>query len=647
MKNTWFKITSLLLACTLAFSAVIGFTLVPAADSANPVAATAEKSAAVSAVSAVNSVDEAVQILTAQDAAQPAAKAAAGGEVLTQCGGDCGHCPTIVIPGISQTETFLLDENGNRMFTADGKPMMSYPPSVESDALVKTLAWPLARTLITQKDNGFTDVAANVVEDVFSSLATGLDTQPVRSVEVVKYPQSVARCSAHDKSYIYSCIPLQTYSSLAGEDHLYFLAFNSFGNNLEVAQELYDMIQLVKRETGHSKVNLCPISLGATITNSLLEFYPQVYDDINKVVFIVPALDGSAIVSDVFKGNLSLGDEMLYKDLFPSLFGGYLPYLINVALRLLPKQVVLDLLDKVLDRLQQSALVNCTVMWSLVPSADYPALAEKFLSDPAHAEVKRQTDIYYQAQLHSLANILKLVDCGIPVFDVVDYNFALYSIAGSYDKINADGVIHLDSTSMGATSGPVNTPLPAGYAQQNTHCSNPAHHHLSPDGTVDASTGLLPETTFYFNKQAHEGTARNDVIIKLATELLLGDEIQNVFSAPDRYPQFNNSRESKFLINDLRNAKLIDQSTLAPEDAAELQAAIDECDAVINNTVVDYDAFVRANTRLNNIRYKIGVAQPPQKDQWGDLAEVLLKVASEALYRYWGPRGFSDWNIYN
>lgn len=645
MKNNWVKTTSLFLACTLAFSAVTGFSLVQPIDSTNPVAATAEKSAAVSSVA---NVQAAVKLLAEEDAAQPASAAAADDGVLTECGGNCGHSPTIVIPGISQTETFLLDEEGNRMFTADGKPMMSYPPSVDVDALVKTLAWPLARTLITQQDNGFTDVAADVLEDVASCLATGLDTQPVRSVEVVKYPQSVARCSEHDKSYIYSCIPLQTYSSTAGEDHLYFLAFNSFGNNLEVAQELYDMIQLVKRETGHSKVNLCPISLGATITNSLFEFYPQVYDDINKVVFIVPALDGSAIVSDVFKGNLSLGDEMLYKDLFPSLFGGYLPHLINIALRLLPKQVVLDLLDKVLDRLQQSALVNCTVMWSLVPSADYPALAGKFLSDPAHTEVKRQTDIYYQAQLHSRANILKLTQRGIPVFDVVDYNFALYSIAGSYDKINADGVIHLDSTSMGATSGAVNERLPDGYAQQDTYCSNPGeHNHISPDGTVDASTGLLPETTFYFNKQGHEGTARNDVIIKLATELLLGDEIQTVFSAPGRYPQFNNARESKFLINDLRNAKLIDQSTLAPEDAAELQAAIDECDAVINNTVVDYEAFVQANTRLNNIRFKIGVAQPPKDDTLTKLAEIVLKIASEALYKYWGPRGFSDWNLNN
>lgn len=660
MKTIRLKLTSLLLAITLVFtSSSLGS---GGSQTAKIVEAEAEKietAATVSVVktaSAVKATDvaetvstanEAVKILTEGETSQAAAgiKSEKQEGVLTECGGNCDHCPTIVVPGISQTETFMLDENGDRMLDKNGKAMTSYPPTADVNAILSEIALPFASTLITQRDFGFTGTAAKIVGDVFSSLATGLDTQPVKSIEVVKYPQSVALCSEHDRSYIYSCIPLQAYSAVAGEDHLYFLAYNSFGNNLEIAKELYDMIQQVKRETGHNKVNLAPISLGATIMNSLMEFYPQVYTDINKVVFIAPALDGSVIVSDIYKGNLSTGDEMLYKDLFPSLFGGYLPHLINIALRLLPKQVVLDLLDKVLAQLQQSALVNCTVMWGLVPNADYPALAEKFLSDAAHAEVRRQTDLYYRAQKNSDANILKMVESGIKVFDVVDYNFALYSISGSYKDVNADGVIHLDSTSMGAASGPVNTPLPAGYVQQNTHCTNPAHNHISPNRIVDASTGLLPDQTFYFYNQAHEGTARDDVVIKLATEMLLYDNITDVYSMPERFPQFNVGRESKWVVNDVRNAKLIDQSTLSAQDAAELQGAIDECDAMLNNTVVDYDAFIHARDRLNNIRYKIGAATPPADDTKAKNAEAVCKFISEALYKYWGPRGFSDWNL--
>jgi len=640
MKRNCLRLPSLLLAVTLVFSSAFGFGGAQPAAVQNTLAVKAEKAGAVSTVSTVK---EAVGILTERSSS--GAKSEAKDGCLTQCGGNCAYCPTIVVPGISQSETYVLDANGNRMLDANGQEMTSYPPTVDVNSVISELAPSLAATLITQKDCGFTDTAAKVVGDVFSSLATGPDTQPVKNIEVVKYPQSVARCSEHDKNYIYSCIPLQAYSAVAGEDHLYFLAYNSFGNNLDITKELYNMIQQVKRETGHAKVNIAAISLGATIMNSLLEYYPDVYKDINKVVFIVPALDGSVIVSDIYKGNLSTGDEMLYKDLFPSLFTGYLPYAINIALRLLPKEVVHTLLDKVLAQLQQSALVNCTMMWALVPNADYPALAEKFLSDPAHAEVKRQTDIYYQAQKHSDANILKMVNSGIKVFDIVDYNYALYSISGSYKDVNADGVIHLASTSMGATSGPVNTPLPAGYVQQNTHCTNPAHNHMSPDGIVDASTGLLPDQTFYFKNQSHEGTARDDVIIKLATELLLYNNITDVYSMPDRFPQFNTGREARGFVNDLRDAKGIDQSTLSAADAAELNAAIAQADAMINNTVVDYNNYLASRDRLFNIEVKIGYRQAPADDTVSNLEETACKMLSDALYKYWGPRGFSDWNL--
>ncbi len=634
------KLTSLLLAFTLVFTAsALGFGGVQAAGTSET---NAEKSGIT--VATAETAEEAAELLTAGETppAVSGEKSNAKDCCLTECGGNCAYCPTIVIPGISQSETFLLDENGKRMLDKNGKEMTSYPPSVDVNAIVKKLAWPFAKTLATQKDLGFTDAAAEVVGDVFSSLATGLDTQPVKNIEVVKYPQSVARCSEHDKHFIYSCIPLQNYSSVAGEDHLYFLGYNSFGNNLDIAAELYALIQRVKTETGHSKVNLAPISLGATVTNTLLEYYPDVYNDLNKVIFIVPAFDGSIIVSDIYKGNLSLGDEMLYKDLFPSLFTGYLPYLINVALRLLPKQVLLTFLDKVLAELQQDALVNCTMMWALVPGADYSALREKYLSDDAHAEIRRQTDIYYQAQLHSGANILKLIDRNIKVFDIVDYNYALYSISGSYKDVNADGVIHLDSTSMGATSGPVGQTLPEGYVQQNTHCSNPAHNHISPDGNVDASTGLLPDNTFYFRNQSHEGTARNDVIIKLATELLLYNSMTDVFSIPDRYPQFNTGREARGFVNDIAQAKTIDQSALSAEDAAELNAAIAQADAMINNTVVDYSNYLASRERLFSIEIKIGFREAPKDDTSAKTTEAFFKFASEMLYKYWGPRGFSD-----
>ena len=651
MKKNCLRLISVMMAFALVFSAAaLGFgSLQTGASITAAKAPTAEQGTAAAAVSTVKTVKEAAAILNKKDS--PAASSKTSGTAndgcLTACGGDCGHCPTIVIPGIGQSEVYLLDENGKRAVDKDGKDISAWPVIIDTDYLIKTLALPLAKMLITQKDNGFSGLAGDAVAKSLSKSVIGLDTHPVSSLEVVKYPQSVARCSESDKNDIYNHIPLQTYTSIVGEDHLYYLAYNSFGNNMDIAKELYDMIQLAKKETGHDKVNLVPISLGGTIANTLFELYPDVYDDINRVIYIVPAVDGSALLGDIMKGNLNTSDEMLYRDLFPSLMDdSYSSYLLNAAIRIIPKQVLLDTLNQVISALRKTILVNCTMMWGLVPSADYPALSKELLSDDAHAEVKRQTDIYYRAQIHSKANILKLIAGGVKVFDVVDYNVPIYSFVPCCTKYNADGIIDLNSTSMGATSGLVNTPLPAGYVQKNTFCANPAHNHISPNRIVDASTGLLPDTTFYFCNQSHEGTARNDVIIKLATELLANNNFTDVYTMPERFPQFNAGRESRgFISGLLKDAKAVDQSALSAADAAELQASIARADKMIANTIVDYDEYTAAQTQLRNIMIKIGKEEAPKDDTSTKNTAAFCKFISDALYKYWGPRGFSDRRI--
>ena len=54
---------------------------------------------------------------------------------------------------------------------------------------------------------------------------------------------------------------------------------------------------------------------------------------------------------------------------------------------------------------------------------------------------------------------------------------------------------------------------------------------------VDATTGLIPCTTWYFKGQSHEGTANNKTCIDLACYLLCDDNLTDVYANP-AYPQF-------------------------------------------------------------------------------------------------------------
>ena len=582
---------------------------------------------------AVSASDEAglVEALTQSGEKAEPAKAKKPG-TLTECGGVCEHSPTVVIHGIGQSKTYLYEDDEIAV-DEDGKMITGWPIYANTKYIVKNLLLPLVKMLVTQRDDGFVESFRKTLEGTLYVNAFDSNGKNIYDVRVKKYPYSVAKCSDEEKSEIYGNVPLETLTKTAGEDHLYYFAYNSFGNNGEITDELYDFIAKVKRETGHDKINIAAISLGGTIANSLFDRYPELYASLDRVVYIVPALDGSNIVGDIYIGKLSTSDEMLYKKLLPKLVGGAEGYLLNAVIRLIPKQILLDTLDATVDGLTNVILRNCTTMWSLVPEAYYDEAVARVLPGKENAEMRRQVEIYHRAQVNRFKNIEKMRD------------YQLYCLVPSYDKSNADGIIHAESTSMGAKFANIGETLGEDYVQQGTRCKNEAHNHISPDGVVDASVGLLPDHTFYFKGQDHEKTGSNDVIMKLATELLTNHEFKDVYSMPDRFPQFNIGRNTKDLVNNLmKPAQEIDRSTLSPEDAAELDAALEECNAMLENTVVDPAATEHAQKRLENILIKIGEREAPNenKEKLSAVGEAISKFISDALYECVGAQGYYD-----
>jgi len=449
----------------------------------------------------VSSADESglAAALTQKNEKVEPAKAKKPG-TLTECGGTCEYSPTVVIHGIGQSKTYLY-ENDEIAVDEDGKQITGWPIYANTKYIIKNLLWPLVKMLVTQRDDGFVESFRKTLEGTLYVNAFDSNGKNIYDVRVKKYPQSVAKCTDEDKEEIYGNVPIDGFSKVAGENHLYYFAYNSFGNNSEITDELYNFIGQIKRETGHDKINVVAISLGGTIANSLFDRYPELYPSLDRVVYIVPALDGSNIVGDIYLGKLSTSDEMLYKNLLPKLVGGAEGYLLNAVIRMMPKQILLDTLDATVDGLTNVILRNCTTMWSLVPEAYYDEAVSRVLPGEENAEMRRQVEVYHRAQVNRFANIEKMRAAGAEVFDIVDYDYQLYCLVPSYDKSNADGIIHAESTSMGAKFAKIGETLGEGYVQQGTHCKNTAHNHLSPDGVVDASVGLLPDYTFYFKGQ--------------------------------------------------------------------------------------------------------------------------------------------------
>ena len=537
---------------------------------------------------------------------------------IASCGGKCEYYPTIIVPGLGQSSVVMVDENGDFIRDKDGKKASAFPAYLQTGKLIKTLAKPLLLSLFLQKDAGLSDAFAAAIGDAFGVNACDLNAQPVGSVVTEKYPYPYSQYNDEEREVTNSHVPFEMYPTDLPRDHLYYFAYNSFGNHIGLAEELFDFIKMVQAQTGHKKVNLVPLSQGASIVSAMLDYHPEIGDMLHKIMFVVPALDGSKIIGDVFTDRVTfLDSDYLYHGFLENirLLDQTTASFLELVLRILPDEVWMAALKKGVKTLVEDVMTTSTGMWALCPSGDYEAAAAQYLSAPERANIKAQTDRYYGVQKRSRANIAALVKKGVQVFCVAEYDYALINVGERWNDQNADFIIQLDSTSMGATAAKVGETLPADYKQQNTKCTNPAHNHISPDRVVDASTGLLPDTTFYFDGNRHDLTQHNDVILKLAMIMIASDEIRDVYSSPD-FPQFLSGRNVQKLLPLIQTAKEIDRGKLSDEDTHMLNTALTRAQNTLDNNLATGAELKACETELCAVLVKIGAAEalPAEKD---------------------------------
>ena len=577
--------------------------------------------------------------------------------------------PTIIVPGLFQSETKLYDENGNVALDANGNeyvmPFFLDTTNEIVGAALEDALEPLVDMLISQEDKE--QRAAHAVADLLSETLLGkqkLDEngQFINDVRATEYKSSFALLSEHDQETIFDHFPLEYFTKHAGEDKLYVFTYPSLDNMISIAERLDDFVQFVKEDSGYDKVNIVPISQGGSVFNALMQIYADegrsLADDFNKIVFAVPALNGSTLVGEILEYGLIDEDYEIYRDMIPALLGedNMLSYLINIVLRFFPHADLNNLLDIVFDTFISDYARYSTALWGLCPTENYPGARERYLTDECMANIVEQTDWYYQAQLNSDANILQGVEDGVQIFDIVDYDVPLFHLVDSWDDLPADGIIQLDSTSMGAYGVNNGVELPDDYVPTHSNCTDPENHdHSDPHNLIDVCTGLLPETTFYFYGQSHESSASNDVFMKLACSIIMDSNFTSVHSYPDVFPQFNGSRNVKGLMKDIAKMKEYDTSNLPEKYVVELEGAIAQAEAMLENTIIDNNEVSAAKVRFYNICDRIETYEetdgeadyvvPETNSAYLDFSYLLgdiLYILSELFYILFGGNGFSD-----
>ena len=521
--------------------------------------------------------------------------------------------PVIIVHGMSQNNTYLLNEDGTRMTDKNGDYITGWPLEIDIMALLKNALVPLLASVVSRSDAGLTDAMRKGAYDGLYAIHKDNEGNYVTPVEVPCYECPMSELPEDLKAEYYEFLRLQGLAEIVGEENIYYFGYDSFGDVIGETEKLHHFIHdVVLPQTGAEQVRLCNISLGGTIGVNYLETYPEDYFLIKRMLFVIPAIDGSDIIGDLLTNNVSVlyDKEMLYSKFLPSLLGETpLAYLLNVVLRILPTDVMQSALGGLVEGVVESGVRTTTIMWALCPTDYYEQAREKWLSDDEYAVIREKVDYYMQARANFGDNLYKLMENGTEVFDIVCYGGGMFPLCKDYNVTNGDGIVHSTSASMGATFADVGKTLPEDYVAAGTYCNNPAHDHISPDRTVDPTTGLLPCTTWYIKNQDHEKLPNNDVALKMAFDIMTDDAIVDVYSRPDVYPQYNEGRLVHMAREYLEIWENADKTKLSDADIALVQKAVDEVNKQLSETIVVTEEWKEAEEELRVALISVGLME--------------------------------------
>ncbi len=521
--------------------------------------------------------------------------------------------PIIIVHGMSQNDTYLLNEDGSRMTDKNGDYITGWPLEIDVTALLKEALVPLVSSVVTRTDAGLSEAMRTGAYNALYAIHKDNEGNYLTPVEVPCYEYPMSEMTEELKEYYCNFIPLQGLADIVGEEKIYYFGYDSFGDVIGETEKLHHYIHdVVLPQTGAEQVKLCHISLGGTIAVNYLETYPEDYDLIKRMLFVIPAIDGSDIIGDILTGNLSIlyDDEMLYGKFLPTLLGdSALAYFLNIVLRILPDDVLKSALASLADGVCEAGIRTTTIMWALCPTDYYEEARAKWIADEEYAVIAEKVDYFMNARANFGKNLYALMDTGAEAFNICCYGGGMFPLCRDYNKTNGDGIVHSNSASMWATFADVGKTLGEDYIAAGTYCNNPAHDHISPDNTVDPTTGLLPCTTWYIKNQDHEKLPQNDAALKMAFDIMTDENIDDVYSVPDIYPQYNEGRLSRTAKEYIAVWEEADKSVYAQEQIDAVQAAVDEVNRQLGETIVDTESWKAAEEDLRVALVGVGLIE--------------------------------------
>ncbi len=592
----------------------------------------------------------------------------------------------VFVTGIGQSYSYLFDES----YTADGafengtlqdyenyasliaegkyssrwNLFNSFDEAFSDTGTIKTLVKVvlgllissfLRKNLINQED------VNSLVKDLFRFNLVGEDGNSNPRVVTPRYTMPVSEFpgvineegefESEAKSRFYSSIPCKDIAEKKFgenfEDYLYVFNYNAFSYTSKNVEGLHSFIETILKENkvGAKDIVLVPMSMGASVVTAYMDEYPTVAQNhIRRVVSIVGAWDGSDVVADLLtKQYCDNSADLFYNGLIADLVGEPWGYLVNIALRLFPKQVLRDFIDMALSAIATDLFCATPSLCNLVPTYKYAEIEEYITSDI----VKAEADKFQQAKRNlgtTMANLESegvtfsyISGYGLP-FGAITPDYSMFGFMKSATTTNSDEIINISSTAPGTS-----------YVAAGSKFTDTQGRELSPDGSIDISTTYRKDSSWFFYEQKHE-LEYNNTALALALELAAGNiktvsDCDNLTEDGYYFPQFNAARNLK----PLTKSYLPDLEKYCEETGyvltADQQAILDKAEAMTMSTVNDYEADNAVIEEVRLMLIDIGVYAPDEEPKFIEEAfGSVLKGANDTTYKLFGAKGFLDFS---
>ena len=407
------------------------------------------------------------------------------------------QCPTIYIPGIASSYVY-----------ADKDDTSEYIDVPDKETLTAALQNEIAPALLVYAADGNVDKLAHKVSAVANELLA----------DWFNNPDGTPKGNSGVNNY---------YPSRITKNSRLAFYYDWRGDPFVLASQLNDYISYVTEKSGCDKVALTSHSMGSIVILTYLSVYGD--DKVAGIVLDTPAIEGVA-----YAGELLCGKAEITAEAVSTFFKGVVGVtdydeIVSSSLDILEMAGVSELatgfLDDVMKKIGpvffRETLVplfgSWLTIWAMCPEEKVEQAIEVVFGDTTDEDglaLKEKIVNYNELVRKDRKDTLLNFDDHGRIAIISRYGYSSLPITSSWALLG-DSVIETQSSSLGAT-----TAIPGDYFSDE-YLEGKDMKYISPDKTVDASTCLFPEKTWFIKNILHIEASET---IRLHNQLLFGEE---------------------------------------------------------------------------------------------------------------------------